>query len=53
MDRGAWWATVHAVARVRQDWVTNTIYRYGDYVMHLIATFTMYFLPPAEVLSAI
>ena len=24
MDRGAWWATVHGVARVRHDWVTNT-----------------------------
>ena len=24
MDRGAWWATVHQVTRVRHDWVTNT-----------------------------
>ena len=23
MDRGAWWAAVHAVARVRQDWATS------------------------------
>ena len=23
MDRGAWWAIVHGVARVRHDWVTN------------------------------
>ena len=23
MDRGAWWATVHGVARVRHDWVTK------------------------------
>ena len=23
MDRGAWWATVHGVARVRQDLVTK------------------------------
>ena len=23
MDRGAWWATVHAVTRVRQDLVTK------------------------------
>ena len=23
MDRGAWWAAVHGVARVRQDWVTS------------------------------
>ena len=24
MDRGAWWATVHGVARVRHDWATDT-----------------------------
>ena len=24
VDRGAWQATVHGVARVRHDWVTNT-----------------------------
>ena len=24
MDRGAWWATVHWVKRVRHDWVTKT-----------------------------
>ena len=24
IDRGAWWTTVHGVARVRCDWVTNT-----------------------------
>ena len=23
MDRGAWWATVHGLQRVRHDWVTN------------------------------
>ena len=25
MDRGTWWATVHGVAGVGQDWSTNTI----------------------------
>ena len=25
MDRGAWWATVHGVPKVRHDWVTNTL----------------------------
>ena len=25
MDRGAWWATIHGVQRVRHDWVTNTL----------------------------
>jgi len=24
MDRGAWWATVHGVSRVRDDWATDT-----------------------------
>ena len=24
MDRGAWWATVHELQRVGQDWATNT-----------------------------
>ena len=24
MDRGAWWATVHEVQRVRHNWATNT-----------------------------
>ena len=24
MDRGAWWATVHGVAKVGHDWSTNT-----------------------------
>ena len=24
MYRGAWWATVHGLQRVRQDWMTNT-----------------------------
>ena len=24
MDRGAWWAAVHGVARVGHDWATNT-----------------------------
>ena len=24
MDRGAWWATVHGVTRVRHSWGTNT-----------------------------
>ena len=24
MDIGAWWGTVHGVARVGHDWVTNT-----------------------------
>ena len=30
MDRGAWWATVHGVQRVRHDWVTkhSTGYHY-------------------------
>ena len=23
MDRGAWWATVHGVQRVRCDWATD------------------------------
>ena len=23
MDRGAWWATIHGVERMRHDWVTN------------------------------
>ena len=29
MDRGAWWATVHGVARVFHDWETNTQYSWG------------------------
>ena len=26
MDRGAWWATVHGVTRVRQDLATKQVY---------------------------
>ena len=31
MDRGAWWATVHGLLRVRNDWATNTIYPLHHY----------------------
>ena len=29
MDRGAWWATVHGVARVGHNWVTEQILTYN------------------------
>ena len=25
MDKGAWWATVHGLQKVRHDWATNTL----------------------------
>ena len=32
MDRGAWWAKVHGVARVRHDWETKERKRYNQYI---------------------
>ena len=32
MDRGAWWATVHGVARVRHDLVTKPPISYRKYI---------------------
>ena len=28
MDRGAWWATVHGVAKSQHDWMTNTFFQH-------------------------
>ena len=38
MDRGAWWATVHGVARVRHDLVAKPIMRNVELFMYLLAT---------------
>ena len=37
MDRGAWWATVHEVARVEHNWVTATV------TFHLIVLYIYVF----------
>ena len=39
MDRGAWWAVVHEVTRVRHNWVTKHNYLYK--IMMKIHWFTI------------
>ena len=34
LDRGAWWATVHEVARVGHDWVTKSSPRTEAHLLH-------------------
>ena len=53
MDRGTWWAPVHGVARVRQDWVTSTFTFKCSHVLNLSGNsafllFLHRFLNPGE-----
>ena len=54
MDRGAWWVTVHRVARVEHNLATKTTTttraNWVDFLVSTIELVTIYF-PASEILS--